>query len=173
MTDLASVQVTVRRRLRAVSAVRCKEIAVNLYLLARDRKPALLWDFCGFSVPGVSELCLDLVGEQCCILNLDADYLVFKRPVMVGHLTNLLAEPPLFLDVGGDKPNPCSEPTLRIILESVKDLLNIMEKNTNSFLSPEVGRDWNLSTMFGILLGYPVVYWFPPSQVGARIKRDP
>lgn len=166
MTDLASVQVRVRRTLRTVSAVRCREIAVNLYLVCRDRKPCLLWDFCDFLVSGVSELCLDLVGEQCVILNLDSDYLIFKRAVMVSHLTNLILKPPVFLDVGGDKlnPEPCSKPIVGTVLESVQDLLNVVEKNANSFLSPGVRPGWNLSTMFGILLGYPVVYWFPPTQ---------
>jgi len=156
-----------------------KNIAANLCMLAAGRKPCVLWDFCAFQADIVSALCSEcLEGETGVIFKLEDDYFLCKKADLIRQLASSLDNPPVFIDIAGHSPTMCSSDTVMLILDWVRNLLHAVEASLLAYqtggqqkcqesvpILALVSRpEWNLSTLFGVLLGYPVVYWFPKFQ---------
>ena len=168
MSTFINIKVIVKEQMRKLKDVKCCEISLNLYMLCTRRKPSLLLDFCRFENSGLDKACLNAVGDGAFILKLDLDYFVFNKTILVSHLHRLLTEnTSVYIDISSSNPSPvlCSSTIVTQINSSVEQVLLNLEKSKNSFLYLENTESWNLSTLFGVLLGFPVVYWYSQEQV--------
>lgn len=166
MNDLPSLKSRVRGALSRRSSRRSHEVAINLFLLTHRRKPSLLLDFCEFAGSGLDRVCRDVLGQDGIILSLDLDHFIASRPRLVAHLDAVLEHPPVFLDVSGSnlQARLCVPTVKSEILDSVRALRCRIVKSAEMLVCVERAEGWNLSTLFGILLGYPLVYWFSSLQ---------
>jgi len=178
MHHLPRIQATVKKLFRRLSGAKRRDIAANLCMLAAGRKPCVFWDFCAFQADSVGALCSEcLEGEAGVIFNLEEDYFLCKKTDLIRHLGSALDNPPVFINIAGHRPTMCSSDTVMLILDWVRNLLRAVEASLLAFQTGQkeyqdsvpiltlVSRpEWNLSTLFGVLLGYPVVYWFPKLQ---------
>jgi len=176
---LPRIQAIVKKLFRRLNGAKRKNIAANLCMLAAGRKPCVLWDFCAFQADLASALCSEcLEGETGVIFKLEDDYFLCKKADLTRHLASSLDNPPVFIDIAGHSPTMCSSDTVMLILDWVRNLLHEVEASLLAYqtggqqkcqesvpILALVSRpEWNLSTLFGVLLGYPVVYWFPKFQ---------
>jgi len=179
MHNLPRIQAIVKKLFRRLNGAKRKNIAANLCMLAAGRKPCVLWDFCAFQADIVSALCSEcLEGETGVIFKLEDDYFLCKKADLIRQLASSLDNPPVFIDIAGHSPTMCSSDTVMLILDWVRNLLHAVEASLLAYqtggqqkcqesvpILALVSRpEWNLSTLFGVLLGYPVVYWFPKFQ---------
>ena len=175
MANFIDIKTIVQGHMRNMRVIKRCEISVNLYMLCTMRKPSVLLDFCRFDNSGLDQASLNAVGDDAVIFKLDMDYFIFKKSIMVSHLMGCLTQnSPVYIDVSGSNPSPvvCSRSTVSQINCSIQQLLQNLDKNTNRFFHLENTASWNLSTLFGVLLGYPVVYWFTQSQVTHLIETN-
>ena len=170
--------------------------AVSLFMLVHRRKPSLLFDFCRFPDSGLDKLIYHAlhsggrrIENHGVVLQLDGDdYVIAIKSRLLAHLNQVLDAPPVFLDLSGTEcpGSPaiiCSDNIVCDILNSVRELRSRLaaasadDDSGERLIHIDTAADLsgcNLATLFGVLLGYPVVYWFPPSQVGhqsASIKK--
>jgi hypothetical protein len=176
MRTFIEIRNIVQRHMRRVKDIKRSEIAVNLYMLCTRRKPSVLLDFCKFDNSGLDQACLQALGPGAVILKLDLDYFIFYKSVMVEHLRNILLHtPPVYIDISSSNPAPilCSSSVVGAITSSVEQVLRNLEENEDNYLYLENLECWNLSTLFGVLLGFPVVYWYTQEQDGNCLSQQP
>ncbi|XP_058557823.1 UPF0739 protein C1orf74 homolog [Neofelis nebulosa] len=154
----------------------CLHLAGEVLAVARGLKPALLYDC---SCAGTSELQsyleelqgLGFLTQGLHILEIGENSLIISPEHVCQRLEQVLLGTIAFVDVSSSQPHPsiCS-------LDQLQDLKAIMVEIITHLqglqrdLSLEVpcsrlrSSDWNLCTVFGILLGYPVPYTFHLNQ---------
>ena len=154
----------------------CLHLAGEVLAVARGLKPALLYDC---SCAGTSELQsyleelqgLGFLTQGLHILEIGENILIVSPEHVCQRLEQVLLGTIAFVDVSSSQPHPsiCS-------LDQLQDLKAIMVEIITHLqglqrdLSLEVScsrlrsSDWNLCTVFGILLGYPVPYTFHLNQ---------
>ena len=93
------------------------------------------------------------------ILMLNSDVLVINTGIQ------LATSPAIFIDVSAnlDKPKVVSEclwESVTSAIRAIREGLTDAGKSCSKVLQLTLADDVNLSTVFGWLLGYPVVYWF-------------
>jgi len=166
MTNLPSLKTTVRGAMARRRSRRSNEIAISLFLLTHHRKPSVLLDFCEFAHSGLDRVCVDVLGQDGIILSLDLDHFIANKHNLVAHLDAVLEHPPVFLDVSGSNTQArlCGEKVTCEILDSVRALRCRIVTSEGLVICQERVEGWNLATLFGVLLGYPVVYWFSSQQ---------
>lgn len=153
-------------RRRAVAASR----PGGVLWTARGYKPCYLWDVGEPTERGVAEclrLCMTDSGKddvRAFRLGRD-DVLVCNVPETLQRLAEVSFQ---FVDVSAGLPAPTSPASppegVLAMLSSLKRRLAEMASTPSccddQLADLEADREWNLCTAFGVLLGYPVVYWF-------------
>lgn len=154
----------------------CLHLAGEVLAVARGLKPALLYD-CNSA--GASELQsyleelqgLGFLTEGLHILEIGEHSLIVRPERVCQHLEQVLLGTIAFVDVSSSQPHPSIHS-----LDQLQDLKSIIAEIITHLqglqrdLSLEVScsrlcsSDWNLCTVFGILLGYPVPYTFHLNQ---------
>jgi len=138
------------------------EISMNIIALRLRIKPSLLWDFCCLDrekLISIVNLCFQ--SEAPCVLEINGDYLLFERNLMTKHLKTVVENPPLFIDISRENTEPfCVNP--KPVCEMIENVLQQLEEDfkDQDFFSLEIDPSWNITTLYGVLLGFPVVYWF-------------
>lgn len=157
----------------------CLHLAGEVLAVARGLKPALLYDC---NCAGTSELQsyleelqgLGFLTQGLHILEIgenSLNRLIVSPEHVCQHLERVLLGAIAFVDVSSSQPHPsiCS-------LDQLKDLKAIMVEIITHLQGLQRGlpvevscsrlhsSDWNLCTVFGILLGYPVPYTFHLDQ---------
>ena len=153
---------------------RVDEFSIDLYFLTKGLKPTILWDFGKVDIEKLSSL-RSLLGKDLVIVEVVCDYFICFKSSLVTLLNNCLLNLPVLIDV--------SE-TLSAPVEAADDVRNMVTTMVESFLGQVTGQvddslhvidiqqSWNLSTLFGLLLGFPVVYYFDPSGDNCLSNRD-
>ncbi|XP_060034308.1 UPF0739 protein C1orf74 homolog isoform X1 [Erinaceus europaeus] len=151
----------------------CLQLAAEVLAVARGLKPALLYDL-GHAGPGaLRSFLLELHGLGLLpaglhVLAVGEHSLVLSPERARRHLRHVLAGAVAFVDVSGSRPELCSprRPELAALVAALALHLRALPRApapepavTCSSLPP---ADWNLCTLFGILLGYPAPYTFRP-----------
>ena len=142
---------------------RIEEFSMNLYFLKRGLKPSILWDFGKVNIDKLLSL-KTLLGPDLIILEVaKQDYFICLRPRLLRTLKNCLIKPPLFIDASEalEKPEQARTEltiTLNGMVQCVLD--QILNNHSDDVISVSVEQTWNLSSLFGILLGFPAVYYF-------------
>uniref|UniRef100_A0A8C3WPW0 Chromosome 1 open reading frame 74 n=1 Tax=Catagonus wagneri TaxID=51154 RepID=A0A8C3WPW0_9CETA len=165
-------------RSRAPPRAVCLHLAGEVLAVARGLKPALLYD-CNCAGPAELQSYLEqLQGlgfptRGLHILEIGEDSLIVSPEHVCRHLEQVLLGTMAFVDVSGSQPHPsiCSVDHLQDLKALVAEIIaHLQGLQTDLSLAVTRSRlrssDWNLCTVFGILLGYPVPYTFHVSQGG-------
>jgi len=143
-----------------------KELSVNMWLLNANLKPGVLMDFCKLQIGGFFNFAKTIFGDDGLVMKLDSDYLIVKKSCLLQHLDSVLTNPPVIIDISDFKSNILEDDDLfhQNILSWIKHIKEKLCAEKSYLLEIESEVDWNLCTIFGILLGYPTVYWFNTNQ---------
>lgn len=156
----------------------CLHLAGEVLAVARGLKPALLYDC---NCAGAAELQSYLEQLQGLgfptrglhILEIGEDSLIVCPERVCQHLEQVLLGSVAFVDVSSAQPHPsvCSLDQLQDLKALLAEIIaHLQGLKTDLSLAVSSSRlrssDWNLCTVFGILLGYPVPYTFHVSQGG-------
>ncbi|EFB27933.1 hypothetical protein PANDA_011033, partial [Ailuropoda melanoleuca] len=163
------------RRRRPPQAV-CLHLAGEVLAVARGLKPAVLYDY---NCAGASELQsyleelqgLGFLPQGLHILEIGENSLIVSPEHICQHLEQVLLGTIAFVDVSSSQPHPsiCSLDQLqhlKALMAEIITHLQGLQKDLSLAVSCSRLRssDWNLCTVFGILLGYPVPYTFHLNQ---------
>ncbi|XP_075385985.1 UPF0739 protein C1orf74 homolog [Tenrec ecaudatus] len=163
-------------RRRSPPRATCLHLAAEVLAVARGLKPALLYD-CNCAGPSqiqsyLEELqSLGFLTLGLHILELGENSLIISPEHACQHLEEVLRGPRTFVDVSSTQPHPvlCSLdqlPDLKgLVAEIIKHLQGLRRNLTPAVSCSRLqSTGWNLCTVFGILLGYPVPYTFHLNQ---------
>lgn len=161
---------------RAPARAVCLHLAGEVLAVARGLKPALLYDCNGAGTSELQRYLGELQGlgfltKGLHILDIGGNSLIVIPEYVCQHLEQVLLGPVAFVDVSSSQ----SHPSIRS-LDQLQDLKSLIAKiithlqglQRDLSLAISCSRlcssDWNLCTVFGILLGYPVPYTFHLNQ---------
>ncbi|XP_073904525.1 UPF0739 protein C1orf74 homolog isoform X2 [Castor canadensis] len=154
----------------------CVHLAGELLAVARGLKPAVLYD-CNSA--GVLELQnylgqlqgLGFLALGLHILEIGENSLIVNLKHVCEHLEQVLLGTIAVVDISSKHPHPsvCSLDRLQDLKALVTELimhLHGLQRDLSVGVSHSRlhSTDWNLCTLFGILLGYPVSYTFHMNQ---------
>nr|XP_010947755.1 UPF0739 protein C1orf74 homolog [Camelus bactrianus] len=163
-------------RRRGLPQAVCLHLAGEVLAVARGLKPALLYDC---NCAGVSEIQnylealqgLGFLTQGLHILDIGENSLIVSPEHVCQHLEQVLLGPTAFVDVSSSQPHPsiCSLDQLQALKAPVAEIITHLQGlQRDQSLAASCSRlccsDWNLCTVFGILLGYPVPYTFHLNQ---------
>lgn len=156
----------------------CLHLAGEVLAVARGLKPALLYDC---NCAGASELQsyleellgLGFLSQRLHILEIGENSLIVSLEHVCQHLEQVLLGTIAFVDVSSSQPHPsiCFLDQLQDLKARVAEIImHLQGLQRDPSLAVSSSRlhssDWNLCTVFGILLGYPVSYTFHLNQGG-------
>ena len=159
---------------------RAQELNHDLFCVHLGLKPSLLFDIGAVTSQALQDLLerlrtLCLITERLCILNVGEDVMICNIQLLKSHLNSVLGEGgllPKVVDISKNLKKPqllnCvdSKKLLSRIVSLVLELLsdrNGDQKNGinhTDIVTFRPLRDVNVTTLFGLCLGYPVIYYF-------------
>lgn len=154
----------------------CLHLSGEVLAVARGLKPALLYDC---NCAGSSELQsfleelqgLGFLTQGLHILEIGENCLIVNPEHACQHLERVLLGSIAFVDVSSSLPHPCVRSLdqlqdLKSLIAEIITHLQGMQRDQSMAVSCSrlCSSDWNLCTVFGILLGYPVPYTFHLNQ---------
>ena len=154
----------------------CLRLAAEVLAVARGLKPALLYDCSSAGAAELQSYLEELRGlgfptRGLHILEIAENSLIVHPERVRQHLEQVLLGSIVFVDVSGSQPYPaiCSLDQLQHLKASVAEIITHLQGlQRDPSLSVSCSRlcssAWNLCTVFGILLGYPVPYTFDVNQ---------
>lgn len=146
----------------------CLDVTVQIMAVDLGVKPALLYDSNAAS-PEQLHLYLSslqesgVVTNSLRILSIDDNTFIFNPATVQSHLDELLKSKSLLLiDVCPSRKQPVLAGFEKRTEDMIKSLSGVFMNEIYSviLMGEELYSDWNLCTLFGILLGYPASYWF-------------
>ncbi|XP_029007732.1 UPF0739 protein C1orf74 homolog [Betta splendens] len=154
------------------------DLAVQVLAVDLGLKPALLYDSNGASSEQVhhylsSLQSYQLVSKSLLTLDLNGNTLIFNPGTVVSNLERVLCDNSVaVVDVCHSLEKPVITEQLTAELRSItEDLLlllkgseNLRETCSKPLSAGEKCDQWNLCTVFGLLLGFPVTYWFDQNK---------
>lgn len=161
-----------KKRLKNIS-----DISINLIALKVGLKPSVLWDFCSVDVEKLTFVlrnAFEVRTHELSILEVNGDLFVCEIPSLVRHLRQCAKNSRVVIDVSKNQ-SPClaKSDVLNQVTEMTFSVLEQIEKlqelgTTSGQLDvdfPTSGQldvdfRWNVTTLYGLLLGFPVLYWF-------------
>ncbi|KAM5144512.1 UPF0739 protein C1orf74 homolog isoform 1-T4 [Callospermophilus lateralis] len=154
----------------------CLHLAGEVLAVSRGLKPAVLYDCNGAGALALQNYLEELQGLGFLtlglhILEIGENNLIVSPAHVCQYLEQVLLGTIAFVDVSGSQPHPsiCSLDQLKDLKDIVTEIITHL-KGLQRDLSLGVSHsmlhssDWNLCTLFGILLGYPVSYTFHLNQ---------
>lgn len=162
---------------KSLSFPQSLDLAAQVLAVDSGLKPALLYDSNSASADQVQQYLASLQSSQIVsklLVTLDLNgNSVIVNPVAVRsnveqlfHDRNVVA-----IDVCHSLEKPAIADPLRRELQSMThDLLLLfrgleqLKENEKPYFVGEKSEEWNLCTVFGLLLGYPVTYWFDQTK---------
>lgn len=154
----------------------CLHLAGELLAVARGLKPAVLYDYnCAGALALQSYLeklqRLHLLNPGLHILEIGEDCLIVSPKHACQHLEQVLLGTVALVDVSSSQPHPSlGSPSqlqdLKVLVAELNMHLQELQSDLTLGVSPSRfhSSDWNLCTVFGLLLGYPVSYTFHLNQ---------
>lgn len=171
------------------------EIICSVLAVEAGIKPSYLVDFACIDVQKVKNFvnCLlhqDIVRSDLFVVTVGQDIFIINRTGLLKHVTNILHKlerftskhcglyfQPMFVDVSECYETPvfASETTSAEIQEQLKDITLVLQNKCHSsdVLIMNFGSEVNLSTVYGIFLGYPHVYWYSKNSSSNCLSMTP
>ncbi|XP_066217925.1 UPF0739 protein C1orf74 homolog [Saccopteryx leptura] len=154
----------------------CLHLAGEVLAVARGLKPTLLYDCNSAGASELQSYLQELLGlgfltEGLHILEIDGNSLIVRPEHVCQYLEQVLLGTIVFVDVSSSQPHPsiCSLDQLQDLKSLIGEIITHLQGlQRDPPLAVSCSRlhssDWNLCTVFGILLGYPVPYTFHLNQ---------
>ena len=139
---------------------RWKELSLNLSFICKGIKPGLLWDLGKINVKMLLEL--RVILQDIFVLDFSGDYFVSSRKCFNKHFQNLESNFPFVIDISNNltEPRIATTETENKIRKDFRTLVSHINGSDEDVIEIDVGDYSNVTTMFGLLLGYPVVYYY-------------
>ncbi|XP_052455878.1 UPF0739 protein C1orf74 homolog [Carassius gibelio] len=172
---ISAAQKSLCPRKKRLSPATCLDVTVQIMAVDLGVKPALLYDSNAAS-PEQLQMYLSSLQESGVvtnplrILSIDGNTFIFNRASVESHLDELLKSKDLILmDVCPSRKQPVLAGFENKTEDMIKTLseffMTELDKDSSVIvLGEELYNDWNLCTLFGILLGYPASYWFDQTE---------
>lgn len=166
-----------RRNLRAgrksLSITQSLDLAAQVFAVDLGLKPTLLYDINGAAAEQLQEYLsslqsLQLVSKSLLVMSLKDNNFIVNPTSLKTNIQQVLDDGSVtVVDVCHSLENPAIANLQKCQLRSVGQELLILLEEFQQLREAEkplyVGEereDWNLCSVFGLLLGYPVIYWF-------------
>lgn len=102
-----------------------------------------------------------LIINQLILITLNEDYIILNYTKYIQHEE----ESNIFINISGDLSEPILVKDSSIITESILHTKNqITNKLSSEFIELIISNDYCVPTIFGHLIGYPVLYWQNPND---------
>ncbi|XP_066522785.1 UPF0739 protein C1orf74 homolog [Hoplias malabaricus] len=151
----------------------CLDIAAQILAVDLGLKPALLYDSNAACAEQLQQYVTSLkeaglLSTSLQIFSIDGNTLVVNSELMKSQLAELLQKKSfIIVDVCPLREQPNISGLECRTEDMVKDILEFlckMDTHSVCVVGEELYGQWNLCTLFGILLGYPASYWFDQTQ---------
>ncbi|XP_061583224.1 UPF0739 protein C1orf74 homolog [Cololabis saira] len=158
---------------KSLSALQSLDLAAQISAVDLGLKPALLYDSNGACAVQVQEYLnslqsLGLVSESLLTLDLNGNSLVINAGAVRSNLKQVLGDDSVaVIDVCHSLEKPIIIDIQRREVKSmIQDLQSLLQLDSadKPVCLGEKCEEWNLCTVFGLLLGYPVTYWFDQTE---------
>ncbi|XP_041051834.1 UPF0739 protein C1orf74 homolog isoform X1 [Carcharodon carcharias] len=175
---ISAVQKTLRIKQRKnFSELRCLNLSAEILAVDSEIKPAFLFDYSLAEAEQIQKYVQELqktglLSQDFHILSIEDNTLIVNLNKTIKHLERMLQENGLpVIDVSAHRASPrlaeaCVtkqvNAQLDLILKHLKSQVVERRKSESGFVSASAifSSEWNLCTLFGFLLGFPVSYWF-------------
>lgn len=162
---------------KSLSGLHSLDLAAQVLAVDLGLKPALLYDSNGARVEQVQQyLSLlqssQLVSKSLLTLDLNGNTLIVNPVTVISNLEQVLCDSHVaVIDVcySLEKPTITNPLTAELknmtqhLLLLLRGFEEVREAEKPLYLGEEC-EEWNLCTLFGLLLGYPVTYWFDQTK---------
>jgi len=165
-------------RRKNLSVAQSVDLAMQVQAVDVGLKPALLYDSNGADVEQVQEYLtslqsVQLVSKSLLTMAFSGNALIVNPAIVMSNLEQLLnaTNPVIVINVCHSLETPSIvDPVNNDFRNMIQELLIMLRLFVNQ---AEVGKplyaeekcnDWNLCSLFGIVLGYPATYWFDQSR---------
>lgn len=147
----------VRKKKFKYSSKKCRQIAVHFYALSHNLKPGFIWDFGTIDqdlLEGVieSHLTHELLLKPFIVFLIHSDFIVLSH----NFYNRIISYSIQFVDCSNHNQEPVVT-TIPNYPKYIKWLKEIQIKD--SFSGVKLNEEINVPTVFGILIGFPIVYW--------------
>lgn len=160
---------------KSLSVPQSLDLAAQVSAVDLGLKPALLYDSNGASAERVQQYLSSLqfsqlVSKSLLVLDLNGNALIVNPIVVRSNLERLLHDNSVVvinICHSLEKPSITDRGELKSIAQDLLYLLRGSEQLKEAEKPLYVGEkseEWNLCTVFGLLLGYPVTYWFDQTK---------
>ncbi|XP_055069326.2 UPF0739 protein C1orf74 homolog [Misgurnus anguillicaudatus] len=162
-------------RKKRLSSSTCLNLTVQILAVDLGVKYAVLYD-CNAASPEQIQLFLKslqelgIVKSTLRVLSIDDNTIIFNPTAMESYLNELLQNKRVFLiDISPSRKQPVLtgfEERTENMIKSLSGLIinGVDESSSVIVVNNEMYNEWNLCTLFGILLGYPATYWFDQTK---------
>lgn len=165
-------------RKKSLSIAQSVDLAMQVLAVDMGLKPALLYDSNGADVEQVQEYLISLqsvqlVSKSLLTMALSGNALIINPAIVMANLEQLLDinNHVIVINVCHSLENPSIiDPVNNDLRNMTQELLIMLRQFVQR---AEVGKllyveekcnDWNLCSLFGIVLGYPATYWFDQNR---------
>ncbi|XP_078054056.1 UPF0739 protein C1orf74 homolog [Mustelus asterias] len=177
-----AVQKTLRiKQKKHFSELRCLNLFAEILTVDSELKPTFLFDYSAARTEQIQKYAqelqkMGLLSRDLHILSIEDNTLIVNLNKTIKHLERTLQENELsIIDVSAHRASPrlaeaCVteqvKAQLDLILKHLKSQVAQSGKRESSVVSASAlfSSEWNLCTVFGFLLGFPVSYWFDFSK---------
>jgi len=162
-----------KTKLKLKDPVKSEELSLNIWLLKNNMKPCVLLDFCQVQPKQFNNIAKEILGENGMLLKLGSDYLLCNWECLFTHLSNIMTSPPVILDITTRKPFKILENYPESILNFIQHLRQVIVEKPSTFIDfSDINEEINLCTIFGILLDFPVVYYFQTDKEMTSLNNE-
>ncbi|XP_073708308.1 UPF0739 protein C1orf74 homolog [Garra rufa] len=172
---ISAAQKLLCSRKKRLSPSTCLDVTLQIMAVDLGIKTALLYDSNAASPEQLQSFLNSLqesgfVTSSLRILSIDDNTFIFNPATIESHLGDLLQSKSLLLiDVCPSREQPVLAGFEKKTEDMIKSLLgffvNELDKGSSVIvLGEELYNDWNLCTLFGLMLGYPASYWFDQTK---------
>ncbi|KAI3370044.1 hypothetical protein L3Q82_024830 [Scortum barcoo] len=159
---------------KPLSVSQCLDLAAHVSAVDLGLKPALLYDSNGAGADQLQRYLSSLrssqlVSKSLLTLDLNGNALIVNPVVVRSNVERLICGDVAVVDVchSLERPaiaNPCQlKSTANDLLLLLRGFKHLKEAKEPHYVGEE-SEEWNLCTVFGLLLGYPVTYWFDQTK---------
>lgn len=142
-----------------LSRTKLKDIVINIFFLQKGLKPSILWDFGSVDISKLHKL-QPLFKDKIVIIRIKED-IVLTLKTRIGLLSSQLNEfPPVIVDISSDLTDPEVLLDKDVINSLMSMMVDVETASTSEISYVDVPESWNVSTLFGLLLGFPFVYYY-------------
>jgi len=165
-------------RRKSLSIGQSVDLAMQVLAVDMGLKPALLYDSNGADVEQVQEYLISLqsvqlVSKSLLTLALSGNALIINPAVVMSNLEQLLNSNNhvIVINVCHSLENPSIiDPVKNDLRNMIQELLIVLRQFVQqvevkkTLYVEEKCNNWNLCSLFGIVLGYPATYWFDQNR---------